>query len=149
VGDFVGVGVAHDADEENLPLSVRNLDVSIRQEGDGFTLRWMALVHRGVAAVPRFEVKSTELTFEPTDRPQVFEAEDSRRRDADEGVSWARIKGNMLVVYELAIGNNGLFELTSYRRTLVESGMNLIFVYQREGSPVRTVTGSLQRVADQ
>jgi len=49
----------------------------------------------------------------------------------------------------LAIGKNGLFELTSYRRTLVESGMNLVFIYQREGSPVRTVTGALQRIADQ
>jgi hypothetical protein len=109
----------------------------------------MALVHRGAEATPRFEVKSQELTFEPTDRPQVFEAEDSDRRDVDEGVSWARIEGNMLVVYQLAIGKNGLFELTSYRRTLVESGMNLVFIYQREGSPVRTVTGGLQRIADQ
>ena len=149
VGDFVGVGVTNDPSDLEVPLSVRNLDVSISEAGDGFTVSWVTLIHRGADAKPRFDFKSAELTFEPTDRPLVFEAEGQQSRDVDEGIAWARVQGNMLVVYQLSIGTEGLFELASYRRTLTETGMSLVFIYSREGSPVRTVSGQLRRAGQQ
>ena len=87
-----------------------------------------------------------KVSFESAGRQGVFKATGKYAPGDDGSTIWARITGGALVIYQLAVDDDGFYTLSSYRRTLTETGLDLVFVLQSEGTTVRSVTGELQRV---
>ena len=63
-------------------------------------------------------------------------------------MSWARVHGRTLSIYELTLNEHGGYELTSYDRMLTDLGMELVFQRIRDGEVVRVVRGRLVKVAN-
>ncbi len=151
IADFAGTwrggGMAEDVGGGAAAVTMRDLEVTISPERDGFRLAWTTVVHGADPAPYRREAT---LTFRPTDRPNVFGAAGSGNPMEGGTLSWARLHGATLSVYQIVLNESGGFELTSTDRTLDESGgesgMALVFRRLSDGQPVRTATGRLERV---
>ena len=146
VGDYRGVGVVDDSLADGQELSASNLDVSIRSGRKGFSVGWVALMLDPGDDHLRFHKRPVKVSFESAGRPGVFKATGKYAPGDDGSTIWARITGGALVIYQLAVDDDGFYTLSSYRRTLTETGLDLVFVLQSEGTTVRSVTGELQRV---
>ena len=147
-GTWQGSGVAENADSLFFAVTTRDFDVVIEEAGDGFTVTWTTIIHSGGDPDdPDIRRREASLTFQPSDRPGVYESTDSG--DPLEGgvLSWARITGNTLSVHQMALNDGGGFELTTYDRTITSLGMDLDFRRLRDGQEVRSVTGRLIKVA--
>ena len=60
---------------------------------------------------------------------------------------WARIDGQTLTQYVMIITDEGGYEMQTYERTLIASGMSLRFSRVRVGKVLKEVNGTLERVA--
>lgn len=147
-GQWQGTGLADDADARFFAMGARDLDVRIEPSGDGFKLTWITLTRGGNAANPEVQRREQSLTFDKTDRPFVFQAEDSASPLEGGILSWARLHDATLSVYQMALSETGGFELFSYDRTLTQDGMELVFRRLRDGDQIRAVHGRLNRVAE-
>lgn len=148
-GHWRGQGVAEGENEMFLSMSARDIDVTIRPHDDAFTVAWTTVIRAGSPDDPEIRRNSATLFFEPTDRENVWEAEGSEN-PLDDGapLSWARLEGATLTVYQLVISERGGYDLTSYARTLEEDRMILVFTRLQDGAPVRSVRGRLTREAE-
>jgi hypothetical protein len=145
-GHWQGQGVAEGENDMFLSMSARDLDVTIRPHNDAFTVNWTTVIRAGSPDDPQIRRNSATLFFETTDRPNVWEAESSENPLDDGGtLSWARLEGATLTLYQLTLSDRGGYELTSYARTLEEDRMILVFTRLLDGAPVRSVRGRLSR----
>ena len=143
-GVWEGNAIAENADSLYFDVTTRDMNVEIRPEGFGFRIVWTAVLRQGGDPEnPNVYRRSAELVFQPAGRADLFEAESSGNPLVGEVKSWARLHGRTLSVYELALNEQGGYELTSYDRTLTGTGMELVFQRLRDGEAVRTVTGRL------
>lgn len=148
-GHYVGTGIAKNDLSQYFGMTVRDLDVRIIPQGDGFALTWTTVIRRGGDPDdPDVKRKTASLSFVPTDRPHVFRAATVGDPLAGTPFVWARIAGQTLTVHSLVIHDDGSYEIQSYDRTLTGSGMELRFTRVRDGEPVRTVTGNLAKVGN-
>lgn len=147
-GTWKGSGLAENADSVYFAITARDFDVVIEPDEDGFTITWTTIIHSGGApADPDIRRRQATLTFEPSDQAGVFEAQDSDNPLEGGVLSWARISGDTLSVYQMTLNESGGFELTSYDRTLNSLGMELEFRRLRDGEEVRKVTGRLIKMS--
>ena len=147
-GKFQGGGVAENDDSLYFGVTARDFDVEIQPAGNGFSVRWTSVIRGGGApGKPETRRKTSVRTFKPSGRPGIWKAQESKDPlDAGE-LSWARIAGNTLTVYLMVIRDNGAYELQQYARTILPSGMEMVFTRQRDGDKVRSVKGRLVKVA--
>ena len=61
-----------------------------------------------------------------------------------ETLLWARLGGPTLIVYSLAIGSDGGFDLDRYARTLTDDGMTVRYTRRIENDLLLTVEGRLE-----
>ena len=61
---------------------------------------------------------------------------------------WARLAGQTLTIYSLEFGEGGRYEMETYARTLVGTGMDLNYSRVSEGERVRGVKGRLVKQAN-
>ena len=143
-----GVGVAENSDSLYFGVSTRDLNVQISATGSGFEVFWTTLV-RGGGTVDNPDTRRREarLIFTSTDDPEIYEAEGSENPITGGVLSWARLHGQTLSIYQMTLNDRGGYELTSYDRTLTGPGMDYAFRRLRDGEPVRTVSGRLVKVA--
>ena len=145
-GHYVGNAMAKTEDSRYLGFEIRDLDVIIEgAENGGFVLSWTTIRRQNGK-----EAKRTEQTmfFRPGFVPTVFGPEKQGDPAKGEDVSWARIEGDTLYTYLMAVSDKGDYELQIYTRRLTGNGMELEFGRYRDGERVRKVTGKLRRVED-
>jgi hypothetical protein len=143
-GTWEGTAIAEDSESLFFDVTSRDMNVEIRQADGGFRVFWTALLRRGGDPEnPDVYRRSAELTFRPAAEPGLYEAESSGNPLEGGVLSWARLHGRTLSVYQLTLNEEGGYELTSYDRTLTGQGMELVFRRLRDGEPVRSVTGRL------
>jgi len=117
-------------------------------DGGGFSVRWTSVIRQGGdPRAPDVRRKETVRTFAPTERPNVFRAREEGDPYRDGELSWARIEGTTLIVYQMVIGADGRYEVQRYRRTLSGTGMQLTYSRIRDGEQIRTVQGRLVKIA--
>ncbi len=148
-GRFQGSGIAENRDSLYFGVTVRDFDVLIGEDGNGFFVEWTSVIRGGGdPARPDVRRKVTRAAFEPAPTPGVYRARRQGDPLAGEPYGWARIKDQTLSVYLMVIREDGGYELQSYDRTLTGSGMELRFMRLSDGEPVRRVTGRLVKIAD-
>jgi hypothetical protein len=158
-GEWQGVEVRVDGPAPSLKLSPADLDMAITEENGGFRVRALTLGREPDGSVmPR----QMDATFAPTDTPGVF-APDSGNSGllsnlfADPAVGnplegdtllWARIAGETLHVYSLAIDQAGGYALEHATGELTGNGMVTRHELRLENDRVVTVEGQLERAGD-
>lgn len=147
VGVWKGSGIASGESGYFLDETVRDLDVTIRKAGDGFTVDWVTVLRKGPEGAREIERKETSITFVPTGRPGLYKAAAGGDLFGEEGLTWARLDRQTLTVYRLVLDDSGALDLSRYDRTLLGGGMQLEFSRQRGGTLVRSVTGRLVKAA--
>jgi hypothetical protein len=151
IGEFRGRAIS----ESTNGLDERDLSVVIeaRKKG-GFVLEWTT-VSRGSSS-GRLKKSSYTVEFIATKRPNIYssamktnvfggrQALDPLKGDP---YVWARIDGRTLTQYVMIITDEGGYEMQTYERTLIASGMSLRFSRVRDGKVLKEVNGTLERVA--
>ncbi len=148
-GKYAGSGIAEDADSLYFGVTVRDLDVDIGPEGDGFYVEWTSVIRAGGdPSNPDVRRRTTRASFATSNRPGVYLAPASGSPIDGEPVNWAYISGNTLSVNVFVIREDGGYEVQSYDRTLTGGGMQLEFTRIRDGEAVRSVEGQLVKTAN-
>lgn len=147
-GKFQGGGVAENDDSLYFGVTARDFDVAIQPADTGFSVTWTSVIRGGgTPGKPETRRKTSVRTFKPSGRPGIWEAVDSKDPLDGGELSWARIKDNTLTVYLMVIRDDGAYELQQYARTILPSGMEMVFTRQRDGDKVRSVKGRLVKIA--
>lgn len=148
-GSFKGGGVAENRDSIYFGVTVRDFDVTIKPDGEGFRVEWATIIRRGGDPNnPKVKRKSQSVVFVPSPKPGVYQAVDLADPLQGGRFSWARIEKQTLYVYALLIGDDGRYDMQIYERTIKPSGMDFVFHRVRDGEPVRSVKGKLIKYAD-
>jgi hypothetical protein len=154
-GDWQGE-VTHSEGSVGFEAADEDLSVRIQPDEEGFRMRWTGLIQQdgGVTRQP------IEARFTPTSRPGVF-AFDPERSSLllslfgapatnnpleGEPLLWARLEGETLSVYGLAINADGGFDLYQHVRTLTGDGMSARHTHRTE-QDVMILEGQLRRAA--
>lgn len=146
-GTWQGMGVLETEDSLFFAMNRRDLDVSVSGDEDRFTVEWTTITRSGENPDdPDIRRESASLTFSPADHPHVYEASSSGNPLDGDPMSWARLHGQTLSVYQMVITEGGGYSVSTYDRTLMDGGMLLRFVRLQDGQPVREVNGQLTRV---
>ena len=147
-GTWEGVGLAENSDSLYFGATTRDLNVQISSAGRGFEVYWTTLIRGGgTTENPDTRRREARLTFEPTEDPQIYQGDSSDNPITGGVLSWARLHGQTLSIYQMALNEQGGYEVTSYDRTLTGPGMDFTFRRLRDGDPVRAVSGRLVKVA--
>jgi len=145
-GRYQGSGIANSRDSLYFGITMRDLDVTIGETSDGFSVEWTTVLRQGgTPNNPEIRRRSSSISFRPTDSPRRFDAVERTDPYTETGLSWARLAGQTLTVNVLTINEGGKYNLQSYVRTLGGNGMELEFLRIKDGEPTRTVTGRLIR----
>jgi hypothetical protein len=149
-GVFSGGGVAESDDSAYFGTTARDLDVTIRAEGSGFSVAWTSVIRQGGDPnKPNVRRKVTTKVFQPlAGRTGLYRAADSGDPLNGQEMSWARIRGATLIVYQMTIDPDGTYELQRYDRTVGPGGMQLTFTRERDGEKLRKVTGRMVKQAN-
>ncbi len=148
-GKWGGSAVSNNRDSLYFGVTVRDMDVTVREAAGGFRIDWTTVMRRGgTPRRPKIRRKTTSLTFVGRGRPGQYLATDLDKGEGGMRHSWARIAGNTLTIYIFDVDARGLYELSSYARTLSGSGMDLAFKLIKDGEPVRVVKGKLVKHAN-
>ena len=163
IEDFVGKwrGVEFEvAGAEQAPkLTPADLDMTITDEDGGFGINAFAL---GREPDGTLAARPLEATFAPTDTPGVFAFDPGTGSllsslFADPAVGnplkgdtllWARLEGDTLHVYSLAIDPGGGYALEHSTGRLTDAGMLTSYELRSENDRVVTVEGRLERAGD-
>lgn len=150
VGSYSGTGLAKSREAALLQLDKRDMDVAIRKQGEGFSVRWITVVHQGRGDDENPAVKRAETTvsFVPTGSASFFRSRERNDPAGPLGYAWARLKERTLSVYLLVVDpRDGSYDLHGYHRTLDTDGntMHLKFSRIRSGRPQVVVEGDLKR----
>lgn len=142
-GNYSGTAVAKDRDSRLFGVTRRDLDVTIAPETDGrFRITWTTVTPRPGGNTTR---STTDFVFRPAEGRRVWIAEAATDPMGKAGYVWAVVQGDALVVHVLSVDEQGRYNISTYRRERTRDGLRLEFRRQRDGEPVRIVTGTLAR----
>src|SRR5215831_841293 len=125
IADFVGrfSGEAHaEADDRFFVATLRDVEVEIGREGDGFRLAWSTLIYDD-SGTPRR--RDNLLHFLAAAKPGEFRTAEMLEPFSGRPTAWAYIVGNALTVDVMAILPDGTYELQTYVRELAGDVMTL------------------------
>jgi hypothetical protein len=147
-GHYQGSGIAENEDSLYFGVTVRDLDVRIGPEADGFYVDWTSVIRGGGDPNnPDIRKRSARVAFSPSDRPNVFVSKTATNPMKD-GLIWARVLDQTLTVNVMRVSDNGSYIVQTYNRTLSGTGMTLNFVNTADGEPLRQVEARLVKVGD-
>ena len=133
-------------------LSKRDLSVSIKSKGKGFTLKWTTITHKPGGKAKR---KTYSIDFRPSGRPNIFASAMRKNKFGGsvpldplkgEPYVWGRLQGSTLTVQALMITDDGGYEMQVYKRTLTATGLDLTFSRIRDGEQLKLIKGTLTKV---
>lgn len=147
-GHYQGSGIAENEDSLYFGVTVRDLDVRIGPEADGFYVEWTSVIRGGGDPNnPDIRKRSARVAFSPSERPNVFVSKTATNPMKD-GLIWARVLDQTLTVNVMRVSDNGSYIVQTYNRTLSGTGMTLNFVNTADGEPLRQVEARLVKVGD-
>lgn len=147
-GHFQGSGIAENDDSLYFGVTVRDLDVRIGPEGDGFYVEWTSVIRGGGDPNnPDIRKRSQRVSFRPSDQTNVF-ISPSATDPMGPGLVWARIKDQTLTVHVMRISETGSYTVQTYDRTVSGTGMTLNFINTQDGEPQRQVEARLVKVGN-
>ena len=124
---------------------LRDAEVGVRPEPDGFRLSWNTIIHYDEADKAKVRRRSAEMWFVAGPKPNQFRSVDPLEAFAEKPAAWAYIDRNTLTVHVLSILSNGNYELQTYDRSLSGNTITLHFSRVFPGQPELVVSGRLQR----
>ena len=148
IADFVGHfrGAAQvQADDRFFVQQVRDAEVEIRSDDNGFRLSWTTVIHSGEGDKTTVRRRNTEMRFVAGPTPSQFHSPEPLEPFAERPTAWAYIDRNTLVVHVLNILADGNYELQTYQRSLSGDVMTLHFSRVFPGQPELAVSGRLIR----
>lgn len=146
LGSYNGFGFAEDATGPFINTE-RDFELAITPVApDGFKVAWLTVKRKGndpnnLEAV----VSRQSATFLPSATPGIYHGVSNGEPLAGDDLTWARLRGSYLTVYQFVIKSNGVPELHVYRRMLTAKGLELQFTASRDGEQVRTVRGRYRK----
>jgi hypothetical protein len=141
-GTFSGGGVAENEDSLYFAVTARDFDVIIKPSPNGFVVTWTSVIRKGgTPDKPKVRRKSTTRRFVATARPGIWRGENSGDPLTGGEMSWARIEGQSLIIYQMVLDDQGAYQLQRYARKLTSVGMELTFTRLKDGERVRVVKG--------
>ncbi len=144
-GFYRGSGVAEDEDSAYFRTSVRDFDVTIAPEGDGFRVSWVTIRRGGDPNNPKIKRKESSMRFAPSARPGIFQATPQGDPLLGQQYAWAQVIDNNLQVTMMTLNETGGYEIQRWDRELTGLGMQMTYSRVRDGEPVRRVRGRLTR----
>ena len=148
IADFVGHfrGAAQvQADDRFFVQQVRDAEVEIRPDDNGFRLSWTTVIHSGEGDKTTVRHRNAEMRFVAGPTPSQFRSPEPLEPFAERPTAWAYIDRNTLVVHVLSILADGNYELQTYERSLSGDVMTLHFSRVFPGRPELVVSGRLIR----
>lgn len=148
LGDFAGHWRGESIDSsDGLKVSKEDLSLKFSPIDGGFELEWKA---------PGGDVEKAGFV-ESEDKPGIFSArassggllgffsssEEVNPLDGDPLV-WARLAGDVLIVYKLVIDEQGAFTLDRYENTLQSDTLRLRFSRRSHGKPEQSLDAHLK-----
>lgn len=148
-GTFAGSGIAENADSLYFGVTVRDLDVTIGPDGDGFFVEWTSIIRGGGDPNnPDVRKRTSRVAFDPSERSGIFRGRDGSDAVAGDPVAWAYVADTTLTVHIMAIDDDGNYRIQSYDRTLNGAGMQLDFASRTNGEASRRVEGRLVKASN-
>jgi hypothetical protein len=149
VGRYHGAAHGESADGFFI-VTLRDVTVDLRREGDGFRLAWSTLIGDAAegTAPANSRHRDTVLHFIPGQAPGTFRTLEAAEPFSGRSGAWATLDGNRLTVRVLVIDGAGGWELQTYERTLEGDVMSLRFSRLGSGQPELVVTGRLTRAPE-
>jgi hypothetical protein len=158
-GQWRGAELSVDGTEQAPKLSPSDLDMAIDGADGGFHIRTFALA---VQPDGTLGARPIDATFAPTETPGVYAFapnSDSLLSSlfADPAVGnplegdtllWARLQGDTLHIYSLAIDADGGFVLEQSSGQLLRDGMAARYQLRRQNDRIITVEARLERAGD-
>jgi len=145
-GFYLGFGMATDRigpiyrTERDFRLTIGPL------EGGGFEIVWSTVKQKGSDPSSLVSEESEHTAqFRPSDQPGVFLGANNGTLFGDGPITWARVQGNVLVVYRMEVDETGVAELHVYQRMLTNDGLELIFTATRDNIEFRSVRGRYRK----
>jgi hypothetical protein len=148
IADFVGHfrGEAQvQAGDRFFVQQVRDAEVEIRCDGNGFRLSWTTVIHSDESDKTMVRRRNAEMRFVAGPTPSQFRSPEPLEPFAERPTAWAYIDRNTLVVHVLSILADGNYELQTYERSLSGDVMTLHFSRVFPGRPELVVSGRLIR----
>jgi hypothetical protein len=122
---------------------VRDLDVVIGPEGNGFFVEWTSVIRSGGdPANPDIKRRTQRKSFAPAPGGKMYLATGAQD-PMNGGFVWARLAEQTLTVNVMLVGENGNYVVQTYDRTLSGTGMALKFVAVADGKQTREVSARL------
>ena len=145
-GFYLGFGMANDRagpiyqTERDLRLTIGPL------EGGGFEIAWATIKRKGSNPSSLVSEESEHTAqFRPSDKPGVFLGVNSGTLFGEAPITWARLQGDVLVVYSMDVDESGVAELHVYQRMLTAKGLELFFTATRDNIEIRSVRGRYRK----
>jgi hypothetical protein len=151
IADFAGHfrGEAHvQAGDRFFIQQLRDAEVDLRTEAEGFRLIWTTLIHYDEDDSTKVRQRHTEMRFVPGPMPNQFQSPEPLEPFTGKPTAWAYIDANTLIVHVLSIVPDGNIELQTYERSLSSEVMTLRFARLSPGQPELTISGRLTRQPD-
>ena len=148
IGDFAGHfrGEAQvQAGDRFFIQQLRDADVDLRAEDDGFRLRWTTVIHSREGGTTKLRQRAADLRFVAGPMPGQFRTAEPFEPFTEKPTAWAYIEGNRFVVHVLSVLTDGNYELQTYERVVSEDRMTLHFTRISPGQPELVVFGRLIR----
>ena len=148
---FVGTFAGQAEFEENGQTQKRDMSTTIEETKNGFTITWTSVTYKSDG---RTKAKTYTIEFLPSQRDNIYQAAMKSNLFgkavpldplAGEPFVWARLVDDTFSLYSLFINEAGEYEIQEFHRTLVEAGLELVFLRVRNGAPEREIRTVLQR----
>lgn len=133
----------------------RNLDVIIRPYKRGFTVEWTTTIHKpsGKIKQANFSINFKSMgrggLYRSAMRVNAFGQEVPHDPLKGAPYIWGVLSGKVLTVHSLMIFANGDYEIQTYKRSLTQGGMDVVFSRIHNGERQRNLCASLKRLKSQ
>lgn len=150
------VGITEDFDGDGHKLAERHVDMVLTKHGaKGFKIDLTSVVLvDGRRDVPGVRRRVYSAQFEPSEKGDFFLAtspfdpfveRESEEMIAGEPLEWAQIDGDSLVIYTLAVLNDGRYELQVYERAFNGDTIKTLYERHLDGVLQRQTVGQMVR----
>ena len=149
---FVGHYKGSSIDDESGMASDRDIDLIIKPYEQGFNVTWTTTIHRAQKEIKKAEFS---INFKPTGNTGLYRSAMGKDMFGHETpldplkgdpFVWAVIENRTMTVNSMLVFEDGGYEIQTYKRTINEGGMSLVFSRVRNGKVFKQINGHMRKV---